>query len=152
MSELTKPKRRKACERKAEWSSSTPPIAKTKREVITRPADVFAKLRDLAGEQEDFYVILLDIKNQLIGTEHVGRGSPFSVEVHPREIFKAAIRSNAVGIILAHNHPSGDVTPSPDDLTLTERMRKVGDLVGIPVIDHIVFSSETFTSIAEYQP
>jgi len=121
------------------------------RETVTRPQDVFELVAPrLSGvQQEVFLVIGLDIRNQLLDVVEVGRGSVASVEVHPREIFRPMMRIAAAGIVLVHNHPSGDATPSPDDLELTERMRRVGTLVGIPIIDHVVIGGATFRSIAE---
>jgi DNA repair protein RadC len=71
------------------------------------------------------------------------------VEVHPREVFKPAIVNSASAIIVAHNHPSGDPSPSRQDVEMTERLREVGTLLGIPVLDHLVFASEGYVSLAE---
>jgi DNA repair protein RadC len=78
---------------------------------------------------------------------HIGTLS--GVEVHPREVFKPAIVQSAAAIILAHNHPSGDPSPSRQDLEMTERLRQAGTLLGIAVLDHIVFAAEGYVSIAE---
>lgn len=95
-------------------------------------------------------VLSIDIRNGLLGVAEVARGSAHGVEVHPREVFRPAIRCGAAGIVLAHNHPSGDPSPSPEDIELTRRLREVGTLVGIPVIDHIVVAASGFRSIAEH--
>lgn len=132
------------------WDSSgLPPQPTTRRDLVTKPIDIWMRLRNRIGEQEDFFAVLLDVKNQLLGIEHVARGTVRGVEVHPRDVFRVAVRLNAAGIVLAHNHPSGDCTPSDDDIALTSRMQHAGVILGIPVVDHVVFSSETFQSMAE---
>ena len=78
------------------------------------------------------------------------RGTAIGVEVHPREVFRPLIRMAAAGGVLAHNHPSGDPTPSSEDLELTRRMREVGQLLGIPIIDHVVVAQNGYRSIAEW--
>ena len=79
-------------------------------------------------------------------------GSLTAALVHPREVFKAAILSNAAALILVHNHPSGDPTPSAEDRAITERLRQVGELVGIRVLDHVVIGDEgQFVSLAEQE-
>jgi DNA repair protein RadC len=80
----------------------------------------------------------------------IARGTAIGVEVHPREVFRPLIRMAAAGGVLAHNHPSGDPTPSSEDLELTRRMREVGMLLGIPVIDHVVIAQNGFRSIMEW--
>lgn len=104
-------------------------------------------------EQETFVVICLTVRNTMIGEPIViAIGTAHAVEVHPRDVFREAIRNNAAGIVVAHNHPSGDPSPSPEDRMLTERLVAVGKLVGIPVIDHVVVSSARFRSMAEETP
>ena len=88
--------------------------------------------------EEIFAMLVLDTKNQIIGGFEVSRGSLNSSIVHPREVFKRAILVNASSIILAHNHPSGDVEPSHEDRVLTHRLQEGGKLLGTPIIDHIV--------------
>jgi len=88
--------------------------------------------------QECFGVMFLNVKNQCIGVNLVAMGSLTGVEVHPREVFRGAILAGAATIILVHNHPSGDTTPSPEDIALTQRLKAVGDLLGVPVLDHVI--------------
>ncbi len=119
---------------------------------VERPCDVqeilAAQCRGL--EQECFWVLAVNSRNQLIGFEMIAKGTAASVEVHPRDVFRYAIRINAVGIIVAHNHPSGDPTPSPEDILLTRRLMDVGKIVGVPVVDHVVIcSSGSHRSIIE---
>jgi DNA repair protein RadC len=92
------------------------------------------------ADRENFVVLMLDAKNQVIGINTVSVGSLSSTPVHPREVFKPAILSNAAGIILCHNHPSNDPAPSKDDRKLTEKLKAAGELLGIPVVDHIIIT------------
>ena len=91
---------------------------------------------------EVFGVLLLSTKHQLIAWHEVSRGALDATLVHPREVFKAAILGNAAAVIAAHNHPSGDPSPSPDDAALTSRLKCVGDLVGIDLLDSIVIGHD----------
>ena len=100
--------------------------------------------------QEVFFAIGVDVRNGLLDVVEVARGSVAAVEVHPREVFRPLVRMAAAGGVLAHNHPSGDPTPSTDDIALTRRLREVGNLLGIPIIDHVVIGDRSFRSIAEW--
>lgn len=121
------------------------------RPVIKSPADVF----HLVGEdmryldREHFNVILLNTKNHVLGVENVSIGSLNASLVHPRELFKKAILKSAAGIILVHNHPSGDPQPSQEDKQVTCRMAKAGEIIGIEVLDHIVIGDGRFASLRE---
>ena len=109
--------------------------------VIAGPADLVPLLREEARElkQEKIWLAGLDQKRRLIRRpEEITRGILNASHGHPREIFRAAIRMSAASVIVAHNHPSGDPTPSREDVALTERLVAAGELVGIPVLDHIV--------------
>ena len=102
------------------------------------------------AEQETFVALYLTIRNTLIGEPQVvAIGTLTSVEVHPRDVFRAAIAANAAGIVVLHNHPSGDPTPSAEDVELTRRLKACGDLIGIPVVDHVVVTADRHVSIAE---
>ena len=100
-------------------------------------------------DREVFYVIYLDIKLHVIGYEQVAVGTLEGVTVHPREVMRGALLSGAYSIILAHNHPSNDSTPSGEDIALTLRLQKVGELIGIPVLDHVVVTEDSFIAIEE---
>jgi DNA repair protein RadC len=100
--------------------------------------------------QEVFLAIGVDIRNGLLDIVEVARGSVASVEVHPREVFRPLLRMAAAGGVLVHNHPSGDPTPSPEDVELTRRLREVGQLIGIPIIDHVVIGDRSYRSIVEW--
>lgn len=104
-------------------------------------------LKDI--DREVMLVITLDTKNQPNSISICSIGSINTSIVHPREIFKTAILSNASSIILAHNHPSGDPTESPEDIKITQRLVEAGKLIGINVIDHIVVGENRFISFKE---
>ena len=112
--------------------------------------DVFAALPDLRGEgREHFVAFTMDCRHRVIAQRTLAIGSLTGVEVHPREVFRQAIVDGAAALIFAHNHPSGDPTPSRQDLELTARLREVGDLCGIAVLDHVIVAADGFTSMAE---
>ncbi|NLJ89166.1 MAG: DNA repair protein RadC [Epulopiscium sp.] len=100
-------------------------------------------------KQEHFKIVLLDTKNQIIGSQDITKGSINSSIVHPREVFKYAIKKSAVGIIMLHNHPSGDPSPSKEDIAVTKRMKEVGELVGINLLDHIIIGDGLYISLKE---
>jgi DNA repair protein RadC len=128
---------------------SAEPLARGTR--FTGAADIFRafhpRVRDLRVEQ--FWCVLLDGKHRVIREVMVSQGTLNSSPVHPREVFAPAIRESAAAVIFLHNHPSGDPTPSADDLEITRRLCEVGNLVGIRVLDHVVIGDGAFTSFAD---
>jgi DNA repair protein RadC len=98
---------------------------------------------------EEFWAVSLDVRHRVQSETCLARGSLTSVEVHPRDVFRPLIRSAAAAVIFCHNHPSGDPTPSRQDLELTARLREVGELCGIPVLDHVIVGWEGYASLAE---
>jgi DNA repair protein RadC len=90
------------------------------------------------ADREEFVVVLLDAKHRPIGINTVSIGSLTASIVHPREVFKPAIAGNSAALLLAHNHPSGDPTPSTEDIELSKRLREAGELVGIRLLDHVI--------------
>jgi len=98
-------------------------------------------------DRECFVALLLNTKNQVIAMEDVSKGTLNSSAVHPRELFRRAIKKSAAAIILAHNHPSGDAKPSKDDLEVTKRLCEAGRIIGISVLDHIVTGDKDYTSM-----
>ncbi len=100
-------------------------------------------------DREKFVCLHLNTKNGLISYEVISIGSLNSSLVHPREVFKGAMLVNAASIVLCHNHPSNDPEPSSEDIALTKRLSECGDLLGIPVLDHVIFVEEEFISLKE---
>ena len=115
------------------------------RTLINAPSDAAAAVRDQLQhlDREEFRVVLLTTKNTLIRVAKVSRGSLNASIVEPREVFKDAIAASAAGMILVHNHPSGDPTPSSEDIAVTKRLVKAGELLGIAVHDHIILGRRT---------
>ncbi len=99
--------------------------------------------------QEHFYALLLNVKNQVLSKELISVGSINSSIVHPREVFKQAIIKNASSLIVLHNHPSGDPTPSREDIEVTKRLSETGKIIGIEILDHIVIGDLRFVSLKE---
>ena len=100
--------------------------------------------------QESFWMLALNARNKVVGKKEVCRGTANECAVHPRDIFREAMRKNAVAVILAHNHPTGNVMPSPEDERLTERLIEAGKVVAIPVLDHIVVSESDCYSFRDH--
>ena len=106
-----------------------------------------ARLRDL--KKERFIAVLLDARQRVMREDLVSEGILTASLVHPREVFAPAIREGASGILLVHNHPSGDPEPSPEDIEITRRLVAVGELVGIRVLDHVVLGDASYVSFRE---
>ncbi|MCB0101647.1 MAG: DNA repair protein RadC [Anaerolineales bacterium] len=125
--------------------------APEERPSINSPADAAALVQYemSALEQEHLRVILLDRRNRVLEVLEVYKGSVNSSQVRVGELFKDAIRANASAIIVAHNHPSGDPTPSPDDVAVTRAMVQAGKLLDIDVLDHLVIGSGKWVSLKE---
>jgi DNA repair protein RadC len=102
-----------------------------------------------AAAVEQFGLVLLDTKHRIIRTKIVSVGSLDATVVHPREVFREAAAASAAAIVLFHNHPSGDPTPSPDDLMLTTRMVSAGGIMGIEVLDHLILADRQYFSLVE---
>lgn len=120
-------------------------------ERFTSSAEVFAhfheRLRD--RRKEVFLTLLLDSKNRLLREVQVSEGSLNASIVHPREVFTPVVRESAAALLLVHNHPSGDPTPSREDLELTGRLREAGDLMGVRVLDHVIIGCGCYVSLAD---
>ena len=119
------------------------------RPAIKSPDDVVAlvmgEMRYL--DREHFRALLLNTKNQVLSVETISVGTLNASMVHPRELFKIAVKKSAANLILVHNHPSGDPAPSKDDINITKRMIKSGDILGIPVLDHLIIGDNRFVSL-----
>lgn len=124
-----------------------PPSERYRIESACDAANYF--MEDLRYEKrEHFKLLLMDVKGHVIGTEEISVGGLSSTSVHPREVFSPAIKKNAATIILVHNHPSGDPSPSREDIDITNRLKEVGELVGIKVLDHVVIGDGRYVSLA----
>lgn len=122
------------------------------RKLIIDAEDVYRCVAPrLSGlSQEVVFVLGVDARNGLLDIVEVARGGVSHVELHPREVFRPLIRMAAAGGVLVHNHPTGDPSPSREDRELTLRMREVGRVLGIPIIDHVVIGARSFRSVAEW--
>jgi DNA repair protein RadC len=116
---------------------------------VQTPEEAFKSLQNkLKGKKkEHFYILCLDTRNRVKNTIQESIGNLDSSIVHPREVFKDAISSLAAAVIFVHNHPSGDLEPSADDINLTKRLIEAGELLGIPVLDHIIVGNKGYTSL-----
>lgn len=100
-------------------------------------------------QKECFIVTFLDAKCKMMGYQMISTGSLTASVVHPREVYKIAIQKSAHSIIVLHNHPSGDPSPSKEDIQISERLKKVGELIGIPLLDHIIIGDGIYKSLKE---
>lgn len=118
---------------------------------IRSPIDVQRHFmgRAMQTRRESFHVLLLDGRHRLIACEVVSVGTLTASLVHPREVFRSAIREAAAAVVLVHNHPSGDPAPSGEDRAVTERLRSVGELLGIEVVDHVIVAAGGHFSFRE---
>ncbi|MBN2260346.1 MAG: DNA repair protein RadC [Clostridiales bacterium] len=121
------------------------------KEKIMSPKDIY----DIVGQdmkyfkKEVFRVVFLDTKNRVIDYEDISMGSLNSSIVHPREVFNRAVKKSAAGIVLMHNHPSGNPTPSSEDINITKRLAQAGELLGIKVMDHVIIGIGKYYSMRE---
>lgn len=123
----------------------------TERYVIRSPEDAAAYLMpDMSNlNQEHFVVLFLNVKNEVLHSRTIFIGSLNSSIVHPREVFREAVKRSAASIICAHNHPSGNPAPSPEDIEVTKRLAEAGRIVGIDLLDHIIIGDHKFLSLKE---
>lgn len=121
----------------------------TSRKKVKTPRDVFNVLKKdfFSKNREHFFLLSVDSRNRLISKDLLAIGTLNETVAHPREVFKRALQVSAVAIIVAHNHPSGDVTPSQEDIDLTNVLAKSGKLLGIPLMDHVIISQNEYVSI-----
>ena len=126
-------------------------ISESTRPSIKGPEDaavmVMEEMRHL--DREHFCALLLNTKHQVLARETISVGTLNSSVVHPRELFKAAIKKSAAAVILVHNHPSGDPSPSREDREITRRLQDAGSIIGIEVLDHIIIGDNKFCSFKE---
>ena len=119
---------------------------------INNESDVYELVKDdLAGSDREMLLsIMLTVKNDLIGVETVSIGSIVSSNITPRDVFKSAILANACAIIICHNHPSGSLEPSNEDIEITKQLIEAGELLGIKVLDHLIVSNQGYKSLRDY--
>ncbi len=129
----------------------TPSNNRGRRATFRLPVDVYQRLRGrLEGEpREHLYGLYLDSGNRLLREHLISVGTLDSTFMHPREIFAPALECRAAGVILAHNHPSGDPTPSPADKENTTRAKSAGEMLGIALLDHVIIGQRGYTSVLE---
>ena len=113
--------------------------------------EVYHHFRDQLGaeKRELFYVVLLNNKNRKIRDVKISEGSLTASLVHPREVYNPVIRDSAAAVVFVHNHPSGDPAPSPEDIDITRRLKEVGEVMGIRVLDHVVIGHNRFFSFSD---
>jgi DNA repair protein RadC len=119
--------------------------------IIRSPENVAELMREELRylQKEHFVCLFLNTKNHVIAQETLSMGSLNASIVHPREVFRAAIKRSSASIVCVHNHPSGDPTPSPEDIQLTHRLVEAGSIIGIEVLDHIIIGDHRFVSLKE---
>ena len=115
-------------------------LVKESLETCDSPLAAASLVREFLGDapEEHFVTLVVDVRHRVIGISEVSRGTLSSSLVHPRETFRTAILLNAAGIIVSHNHPSGDCQPSPEDKETTRRLTRAGAILGIPLLDHVI--------------
>lgn len=117
---------------------------------FTSPQQVYEMFRDLSLETKEHFLSLhLDGKNRIICLDRVSTGSLNQSVVHVREVLKSALLSSAAALLMIHNHPSGDPSPSTEDLVITKRLKEACELMGIPLLDHIVIGNGQYVSFVE---
>lgn len=119
-----------------------------KSSLVLSPKDVWSEMKDLReSKKEHFVIFYLDTQNQIIKREIISVGTLNESLIHPREVFEPAIRYTVAQIIIAHNHPSGNLEPSPEDIAVTKRLTAAGTLLGIEILDHIIVTKNGFKSM-----
>src|ERR1035437_4364265 len=128
-------------------------VKASERRKITTSKDAEAIFREIWSSgmefKEEFYILLLNRANKVLGWYKVSEGGMSGTVVDPKLIFSTALKGLASSIILSHNHPSGNLKPSEQDITLTKRLKQAGELLEIPVLDHLILSSEGYYSFAD---
>jgi DNA repair protein RadC len=121
------------------------------RKQVSAPADVAAFLRRYFADKdrEEFLSVFLDTANTVIGLAQISVGGLSTSIVEPRSVFRAAILANAAAVILSHQHPSGNLEPSSEDIQITRQLAEAGAIMGVPVHDHLIIAEHGYTSLAE---
>ncbi len=118
--------------------------------VVESSTQVYHEMRDIKSwSKEAFVAFYLDTRNKVISREIISVGTLDAAIIHPREVFRTAIMRNAASVVIAHNHPSGGLSPSNDDIEITKQLTKAGELIGIQLIDHVIVSRDGFYSFCD---
>ena len=138
----------KACEILSCFELGRRMLKGKKTSILLSPKDVWERMEDIRGsKKEHFIVFYLDSRNQEIHKEIVSVGTLNESLVHPREVFESAIKNNAASIIIAHNHPSGDLEPSQADIEITKKLIHAGKILDIKIVDHIIVTLNGYNSL-----
>jgi DNA repair protein RadC len=125
-------------------------LEKSRRVQVANPRDALAQFNEIRDRRKEHFVaVYLNARNEMICKEFISIGILDASLVHPREVFAPALEHNACGVIFAHNHPSGNASPSDDDRKLTKRLIEAGKILGIEVLDHLVVTRDDFYSFKE---
>ncbi len=127
----------------------TRPLARGARIGSSRDVDAAMRPRFADADVEHFVAIPLDAKNRPVGEVEIARGGLSACPVSPADVFRALLREAAAGVVFVHNHPSGEPSPSADDVALTERLRQAGELLGVSVLDHVIIGREGYFSFLD---
>lgn len=119
--------------------------------IIKSPKDVFELMKFKIGQlsHEEFHIVILNVKNHVLSTEKISQGILDSAVVHPRELYRTLLKRPASSYIAVHNHPSSEVLPSESDILLTKRLVDSSDVLGLPILDHIIVSMHSYYSLKE---
>lgn len=140
----------KACEILACFELGRRMLKGKKLSILLSPKDIWERMEDIRGsKKEHFVVFYLDSRSQEIQREIISIGTLNESLVHPREVFENAIKNNTISIIIAHNHPSGDLEPSEADIEITKKLINAGNILDIKIIDHIIVSNSKYKSMKE---
>jgi DNA repair protein RadC len=143
----------KACQILAALELSRRFLMRRRRTLIRRPGDALLCLGSLRGRRQECFVVLtLDGGHRVIRAHEITVGLANQSQVHPRETYACALEDRAVSILAAHNHPSGSLDPSAEDLVVTRRLSEAGKLLGIPLLDHLIVTDDGYTSLRERFP
>lgn len=142
----------KACQVVAAFELARRYSADNQADVLITARDVWLALKDLARSRKEHFVVLyLDARQQEIQREIISIGTVNASLVHPREVFELAVRNLASAIIVAHNHPTGNLEPSYEDIKVTERLVEAGKIMGIALLDHVIISPKSYFSFKEHK-
>jgi len=118
--------------------------------IVRNAQDVLSQVRDIADKRQEYLVVLyLNARHELVLKETVGMGSLNSLQITPKEIFSHALKTPCASLIIVHNHPSNDPEPSDDDIHFTKRIHEAGEVMGIPLLDHVIVSASSYYSFRE---